>query len=561
MFWDEATKGKPVESTKGVDQGCPLSPALFAIGVAEALERIHSKLAALSPEAQVFSYLDDVVVLVPGASAEEAVRVVKAELEGVGLTVNADKTAAWTLDPHAPLPPRLQGLRVDRCQLLGATAPWLDSEGDFSRVCVHDFVEGAKVVQSAQAFVSKVAELRGAGLTARSAFLVLQSFSHGHVTHLLRANYENSGWTKEFDDVLVRGIESLVGSRLDAGQRTQCFMRLADGGLGLGSAQCAAEAAFLGSWALVLSEVASRLGAASWETFRVRCGALSARLTEAEARLLQEAQGSLQPVDWVGLLSEPKAKLQSFWSTRLQQHRKRTLLASLEEDDKVDLRSAGGPGAGGFLEPPVPFEDCELRPMPDQHFLLMLKDRLRLPLCPPGALCQHRRVNGTLCGELLDSRGKHCLKCEIGGSRDGRHDALRDFTADFHPKVSGYIAAKEQRVTAWDRVNPRTGLLEEARLDVATRDAASGRKIYVDASVTCANSGYAPRQRARAGKDGVAAADAVRQKRLRYPPSGGELVPLVFEAGGRPADETVAFVRAWAVDLDAAKRSRVIRYA
>ena len=110
-------------------------------------------------------------------------------------------------------------------------------------------------------------------------------------------------------------------------------------------------------------------------------------------------------------------------------------------------------------------------------------------------------------------------------------------------------------------MNPRTGLLEEARLDVATRDAASGRKIFVDACVTCAHSGYEPTQRSRASKEGAAAAAAVRGKRRRYPPSGGELVPLVFEAGGRPADETVAFVRSWAVDLDDAERSKVIRFA
>ena len=132
---------------------------------------------------------------------------------------------------------------------------------------------------------------------------------------------------------------------------------------------------------------------------------------------------------------------------------------------------------------------------------------------------------------------------------------------DFHPRVTGYVAVKEQRVTAWDRVNPRNGLLEEARLDVATRDAASGRKIYVDTKVTCAHSGYEPRQQARAGRDGVAAADAVRGKRIHYPPSGGELVPLVFEAGSRPAEETVAFVRSWGLDLDLAERSQVIRFA
>ena len=79
--------------------------------------------------------------------------------------------------------------------------------------------------------------------------------------------------------------------------------------------------------------------------------------------------------------------------------------------------------------------------------------------------------------------------------------------------------------------------------------------------VTCAHSGYEPRQRARAGKGGVAAADAVRSKRLRYPPRGGELVPLVFEAGGRPAEETVTFVRSWGLELDKAERAKVIRHA
>ena len=44
---------------------------------------------------------------------------------------------------------------------------------------------------------------------------------------------------------------------------------------------------------------------------------------------------------------------------------------------------------------------------------------------------------------------------------------------------------------------------------MATRDAASGRKIFVDACVTCAHSGYEPTQRSRASKEGAAAAAAV----------------------------------------------------
>ena len=116
-------------------------------------------------------------------------------------------------------------------------------------------------------------------------------------------------------------------------------------------------------------------------------------------------------------------------------------------------------------------------------------------------------------------------------------------------------------MSAWDRINPRTGVLEEAILDVSTRDAASGHKIFVDVTVTCAHSGYLPHQRARAHRDGVAACQAVRGKRQRYPPSGGELVPLAFEDGGRPAEETAAFVRSWGLLLPPADRSEVIRYA
>ena len=60
----------------------------------------------------------------------------------------------------------------------------------------------------------------------------------------------------------------------------------------------------------------------------------------------------------------------------------------------------------------------------------------------------HRRRTGTLCGQPLDPWGKHALKCEVGPTREARHDSMRDFTAVFHPRVSGYVACKEQRVVA-----------------------------------------------------------------------------------------------------------------
>ena len=88
--------------------------------------------------------------------------------------------------------------------------------------------------------------------------------------------------------------------------------------------------------------------------------------------------GDIKAVGWVNLLSEPRSKLQGLWSSKLRQRLKDRLLRDLSPDDQVDLRTAGGPGAGGFLEAPVLWEDVVPKNMPEKHFLTMLRDRLRL---------------------------------------------------------------------------------------------------------------------------------------------------------------------------------------
>ena len=57
---------------------------------------------------------------------------------------------------------------------------------------------------------------------------------------------------------------------------------------------------------------------------------------------------------------------------------------------------------------------------------------------------------------------------------------------------------------------------------------------------------------------GLAAADQTVEKHRRHPPEHGELVALVLETGGRPGDETVAFVRGYGQGLPDAERSEAI---
>ena len=247
-------------------------------------------------------------------------------------------------------------------------------------------------------------------------------------------------------------------------------------------------------------------------------------------------------------------KLQGILGKKTSTALRERLLRELGVDDRVAFRAAGGPGAGSFLLPPGP----DTPSMPDAHFVVEVQGRLRLSVCPEGATCKHIcHTTGRPCGALLDRWGKHARSCGVGGSRDARHDGLRDYIAKNHSNVTGIVANTEQRVPAWDRVTA-AGELEEARLDVATRDAITGRTVYVDVTVTCEHSKTAAKQQARARNDGVAAQSAVQKKRSRYPPAGGELIPMAFEANGRPSDETIEFVRSYGHGLEKSERSAVV---
>ena len=104
----------------------------------------------------------------------------------------------------------------------------------------------------------------------------------------------------------------------------------------------------------------------------------------------------------------------------------------------------------------------------------------------------------------------------------------------------------EQRVPEWDReVHDGQGrtATEEAVLDVITSDFQTGLPVHVDVTVTTACPSNLAALRRRARRDGVGAADAAADKRQRYNLAGPSLVPLAFEDGGGPAEETVGFVR------------------
>ncbi len=149
-------------------------------------------------------------------------------------------------------------------------------------------------------------------------------------------------------------------------------------------------------------------------------------------------------------------------------------------------------------------------------------------------------------------RGKHAKKCKIQGIVEKRHDSLRDWGCPTWAKEIGIPANTEQRVLQWDRVNPATSRTEKAKLDIATSDLLTGSPLYFDFVVYRAHSDNQARLRALARYDGKAAADAAADKRRRYEAAGPTLTPLPLEAGGRPGEDTIQWIRQMA-DGDSTK--------
>ena len=182
--------------------------------------------------------------------------------------------------------------------------------------------------------------------------------------------------------------------------------------------------------------------------------------------------------------------------------------------------------------------------MPDEHFLVALRLRLRIPHAGHVATqpaehekCSHIYAqSGNRCGHDADSRCHHALTCNVGGGVDHRHNAVRDWLAQWLRSVSGQRILEEQFVPKWDRVVRRGNedVIERARLDLVFADR-QGRRTYADIVIPTASSDTPELVRSRAARDGAAAARAEDGKRLRYP--GPDLVPFAVEALGRPGTE------------------------
>ena len=277
VFWDSPGTATPVTASAGVDQGCPLSPLLFALGIASTLGEIDTNLKALDASCRVFAYLDDIIVVAPPRLAKEAHDIVKTGLDTMGLALCNNKTKAWTRDSGVPLHPTISSKRSASLKVLGGQVAWLDREELLTPV--HGTTDPGPILQAARSFVLRLSDLHKHGLTTHSTFLALKTYSQSCITHIQRANYEDRAWVEQLDNLFTTALNNLLldedaaATSLSPDQRVIASMTTKAGGLAFGGLAARSAPAFIGSWALCLKDVASQLGVASMAGLAAKCPA------------------------------------------------------------------------------------------------------------------------------------------------------------------------------------------------------------------------------------------------------------------------------------------------
>lgn len=483
-------------SDEGLQQGDPLAPAYFCVG-------LHNILCDLKTPFKT-AYLDDISLLGNAETVLHDLLLLKPACENIGLLLNSDKCELTFLgEPHVSEPcqqiygllPNLKQLPLCEANLLGAAM------GDVSlETLLKEFLTAFNIMTQ-----------RLLKLSAHDAlFLLRTSLSMPKLLHTLRTSpaFTRPDLLSEIDALFSQTLSSVLNVNLTPPQISQVSLPVKLGGFGIPSSLNIAPSAFLSS--LHAANPTCVAISPEW--------CLEDNTSYREALTLWESKYPTVPKP-IETLDRQKT-----WTSPLHLHQVNLLLTSAVDQDRARLLACKAQGSGEWLNA-LPSASLGLHLSDDQ-----LRTAAAVRLGAPVSL-EHFCSS---CGSISDGRGQHALCCPKSTGRHLRHRLMNDV-----------ISRALHSISIPTRLEP-TGLLPDSNLKpdgISLIPWSSGKPLAWD--VTCAHP-LAQSWRGTSLRNEAAVATAVEAKKIsKY--KGLEVdfhfEPVSVETLGGMGSSTSAFIQ------------------
>jgi hypothetical protein len=398
-------KGEAMSCSTGVQQGEPLSPLLFCIGISPVIET----LAARFPHLAQAWYLDDGLLYGTHHELAECIPILKEELKLLGLTLNVRKCELYAPE-GSELPEELRAI------------PQMTNRSDWTYLGSPLWTTSNQATKAAAARALQVAstiQLFGKNAPLQALELLRHTAGACRVVHLCQAappEEITADVLQPTHTSLIRALEGVLECSITAENWEQASLPCRSGGMGLGDPTSICHAARL---AALVNTTETAVG-------------LGLPLQYATSEVQQALKAYNERWGLHAGMPEPEKFLQQQLMQPVQELRRAALMVAATPEQTERLSSVCAPHA----------TDC-LRG-PGRWFTLTNDEARHAARWVIGVLLTPEPYNCPSCGAEADPQGLHAVACEAAGAVGRGHTAVKCVLAEMYRAAGARV---EQRAT------------------------------------------------------------------------------------------------------------------